>query len=137
MVVGSIEATAPAKVAITADRFRRIPIGTLLRLAVDPFPAVAAVAANVAPDPARFRAYSPAHLAAVVAVYRAAVGQGAPPSEAIANHFGVQRVTVDRWLKRARNQGLLGPWAQERAREIRPPGGWPKTTGRNRRGSHA
>jgi hypothetical protein len=117
--VRGIEVVAPEGQAITPDRFRRVPIGTLLRFVTDPWPHVTAVVANLVPDPRSIRAYSPEHLEAVATIYRFAVSQGVPPRRAIADHFGVADKTVDRWLPRARERGLLGSWADERQAESR------------------
>jgi Helix-turn-helix domain len=117
--VGGVEVVAPDGQAITPDRFRRVPVGTLLRFVTDPWPHVTAVAANLAPNPHALTTYSQEHLDAVAIIYRFAVSQGVPPRRTIAEHFDIADKTVDRWLRRARERGLLGTWADERHAELR------------------
>jgi hypothetical protein len=124
--VTAIKVTAPEGEPVTAGKFKRIPVALLIRLAVDRSPHVAGVAARVAPDPARLRARpgSPEHLAAVVTLYRFALSQSVPPRDAIAAHFDVSTKTVDRWLSRARESGVLGSYAEERAQHEMTPERW-------------
>jgi hypothetical protein len=108
----AVEVIAPRGEPVTVDAFKRVPIGTLLRLASDPSAAVRAHVAGLVPDPESLkrRPYSAEHLCAVVDVYRYAVSQDAPRAT-LAELFDVADKTVD----------LLGSWAAERgANEI----GW-------------
>jgi hypothetical protein len=122
--VGAIEVIAPVDTAINPDRLRRVPFGTLAKLATDSWPHVTAVAANLAPEPRALRAYSSEHLNAVVTIYRYAISQGVPPRRVLAEHFGVSDKTVDRWLRRARQKYLLGDWHDERAEHELTPETW-------------
>jgi transposase-like protein len=124
--VTAVAVTAPEGEAVTAARFKKIPVALLIRLAVSPAPHVAGAAAHVAPDPAalRARAYSTEHLCAVAAVYRFALSQGVAPRDVIAAHFDVSTKTVDRWLRRARERGVLGGYAEERAEHELTPKRW-------------
>jgi transposase-like protein len=121
-VVAALELIAPLGESIDIKTFKRVPIGTLLQLATDPSAAVHAHAAGLVPDAAELRArsYSPEHLDAVAAVYRYAVSQGVPPRAVLAELFDVVDKTVDRWLRRAREHGLLGTWTDERTAEVTP-----------------
>lgn len=58
----------------------------------------------------RRREVTPAHLKEVAAVYRAA-GPNAPTS-AVAKKWKVARPTASRWVARARDAGLLGPYTR-------------------------
>ena len=122
----AVSVVAPPGEGIDYETWRKIPIGTLLRLASDPTSAVLAHAAGLVPDPdsLKRRPYSDDRLCAVVDVYRYAVSQGAPPRAVIRETFGpLATKTVDRWLRRARDKGLLGEWSDERTAEIAPPKG--------------
>jgi hypothetical protein len=49
-----------------------------------------------------------ARLADVARVYREAVATGEPPVQAIVNHYGIERGRASRWVRRAREEHLLG-----------------------------
>lgn len=56
---------------------------------------------------------APGHLGEVADIYRAAVDGGKPPLPAIAGRWRVKRPTASRWVRAARDQGLLG-WPERR-----------------------
>lgn len=123
-IVASVEISAPTGEPVTVYAYKRVPIGTLLRLASDPTAAVRAVVAGLVPDAdaLKRRPYSTEHLCAVIDVYRYAISQDAPPRATLAELFDVADKTVDRWLRRARDRGLLHTWDEERhAGEIKEP----------------
>jgi hypothetical protein len=118
LVVGAVQVIAPAGQPVTVETYKRVPIGTLLRMATDPRAAVDAHVAGLVPNAAELcaRPYTPEHLAAVALVYRYAVSQGVAPRPVLVELFGVVTKTVDRWLRRARARGLVGSYDEERAK---------------------
>ena len=70
-------------------------------------------AANRAPR----RPLSSERLQEVADVYRRAFAKGQHPTEAVRVEFEVSRSTASRWVKRARQEGLLGPAVPRRAGE--------------------
>lgn len=96
---------------LDADTFRRLPFGTLRRLAVGAFfdPFVALLAAEVNALSAGGRPTSEQ----LADVYRMALDQGFPPRAAVARHFEVSEKSASRWLTEARQRGRLGSYEQE------------------------
>ena len=114
-VVVSVEIVAPTGRVIDYETWHAVPIGSLLKLASDP--ALAAIAAGLAAHANGSASYSHAHLCAVSNVYRFAITQSLAPRDVIREAFGVKSLkTVDRWLRRARERGLLGTWKEEQER---------------------
>jgi hypothetical protein len=64
---------------------------------------------EVLPSSSRTRGSQiPVDLAQVAASYRNAHQLGQPPAIAVAHKFSVSRTTASRWIRRCRDQGLLG-----------------------------
>jgi len=58
------------------------------------------------------------HLQEVAEVYRGAWDAGAPPTQAVANHFAVSHSTAAHYVSRAREAGVLRPAKNSRGGEI-------------------
>lgn len=67
--------------------------------------------------PRRRKQLTVAHLHDVASVYRQALEQGDPPTIAVAEHFHVAHSTASKWIRKARDQGELGPARGTRAGE--------------------
>lgn len=59
-------------------------------------------------QPQRRRVVTPALLREVASTYREALGQGEPPTAAVAQHFSVSHSTAARYVGQARKAGELG-----------------------------
>jgi hypothetical protein len=121
----AVEASAPDGDAITAQNYRRIPIGEVIRLAVSglrsPLMALVAESLGTAVGPRPYGG-DVEHLKAVATLYRTALSQGLPVLDAVAEMLGVTTKTVSRYLSEARKtpdpetgEPILRTHAQERA----------------------
>jgi hypothetical protein len=57
----------------------------------------------------RRRRMTPRHLGEVADVYRRAMVDELPPTQAVAEHFGVPHTSAARWVNRARRDNFLRP----------------------------
>jgi hypothetical protein len=71
--------------------------------------AASTAAAASIPPPVRRRSVTQDLLREVAQVYRAALDAGAPPTQAVANHFITTHSSAARWVREARKSGELGP----------------------------
>ena len=55
------------------------------------------------------RGHTPEHYRQVAEVYDEAIDAGDPPTQAVAETFDVPYTTAARWVRRARDLGLLPP----------------------------
>lgn len=99
--------------AITSAELRKAPIGVLLdrvRSAMQtPWEdRVKHVATQVRTHrPKEGRSRSAEHFIQVTWIYLSAQKRGAPPRQAVAEHWGVQPVTASRWIKESRKRQYL------------------------------
>lgn len=96
--------TAPTDTKITRENWRQLPIGTALRQAQQ-----AHITATITP-PTDHHSFTADHLQAVADLY-----QSTPqaPRLLIATTYQVSTRTVDRWIKAARQAGILEPWKEK------------------------
>jgi hypothetical protein len=96
---------------ITQDRLRRTPIHELAVLSggLDFDEVVAAISAIEAHEPEDHRAVTTVE--SVVAVYRAALASGSlKPRQDVMERLSISARTADRYLNKARKDGLLEPY---------------------------
>lgn len=120
----AVTVTPPADQAVTAEVWRRLPIGTVLRLATSSEQeslVVALTTADTAGPDTRPYGGSPEHTSEVVRLYRTALGQGLNPRDVIARRYDVTPKTVSRWLAEIRDAGELDSYAAERRRATESP----------------
>jgi hypothetical protein len=71
-------------------------------------------------EPRRGAPITDAHLEQVAAVYRQAAEVDDPPLKAIEEQFEAKRATASKWVRMARDRGILGPALRGRAGEASP-----------------
>jgi len=109
---------------VTSDGLRDVPVASLLRQAAqqmlvgledvddDSSGALVDDVQGLLND-----AQSETRLRAIARSYRVAALLGDPPTQAVADAFGVARSTAGRWIAQAREMGVLGPALPRRAGE--------------------
>lgn len=105
----SVTVVPPARHRITVAEWRAIPLGRIRGLA-EPLLVgdLASTVVGIMGDADGARPGTRSHLLAVIATYRAALEQGLPPREAVAEHLRREDGsktpygTVNRWLSEAR-----------------------------------
>ncbi len=119
-----VEVEAPQGEEVTRELWRKMPMGTLFRLAKREQSRVTMAAADALTDDTD--PFSSEHLQAVRRMYRAALRSGVPPRQAIGDHFQVSSRTVDRWISATRKRGLLLSWPEEQELLMKPGPNWPR-----------
>lgn len=112
----SVVVTPPEGVTITADQWRAIPIGAVLHaLRMTGADAkMKIMLAKLGEPPRRPHGGSVEHRASVAHVYRLALLFGAKPHEVISEFWRLNDTkTSFRWVKEAREHGVLAPTNQE------------------------
>jgi len=102
-------------IVINTTSLRRLPLRRLRKAAFE-LRRMRLREALAATQPALRRPGQPltaGHLDEVADIYRAAVDCGEPPLPAIARRWRVKRPTASRWVRAARDHGLLG-WPERR-----------------------
>lgn len=99
---------------ITADTWRRIPVGRILAAAADE-PDLSGILAALGPvDIGARRGHDDERLRHVAATYRAAITERVTPRRLVAARFGVSDYTAGVWITAARKRGLLDAAKDER-----------------------
>lgn len=116
----TVNVTAPPGVHITPSRWREIPIGAVLnalrKRSIDA--ALRQRLAKLGAVPKRPHGGSDEHRRRVSDVYRLAVAHGVKPLDLIRSYWDLTTdpKTPIRWVREARDAGLLGSNAEERER---------------------
>lgn len=116
--VRAVEVVAPVGVSLTGDMLRSLQLGELLRRTVKPSSALTSTKKpRIGPYSlltedvqARMKEAGPVTetLEMVAWIYRTAFAVGDSPTKQVADAFEIPRPTADRWVRRARDRGLLG-----------------------------
>lgn len=117
----SVVVTPPEGVTITAERWRSIPIGAVLQaLKMSGTDAkLKLMLAKLGDAPRRPHGGSDEHRACVAQVYRLALLFGAKPHEIISDFWQLNdSKTSFRWVKEAREHGVLAPTNQEEKERV-------------------
>lgn len=118
--VRTVEVVAPVGLSLTGDLLRALQLGELLRRAVKPSSSLNMPTAGTlrtgpyslltTDSQARMKEAGPVTetLEMVAWIYRTAFAVGDSPTKQVADAFDIPRPTADRWVRRARDRGLLG-----------------------------
>ncbi len=110
--VVEVRAVATDGEPITGKAVRDLPWGSLfadVRADCADFHRDTGAEAQVEKFTNRRRRITAEHLEQVAALYRQYAAASKRPTEEVANAFGVPRDTASKWVRRARDAGLLGP----------------------------
>jgi hypothetical protein len=110
--VVEVRAVATDGEGITGEALRGLPWGSLIadvRADCADFHRTTGAAAQVEKFTNTRRKITAEHLEQVAVIYRRHAAISKRPTEAVADAFGVPRDTASKWVRRARDAGLLGP----------------------------
>lgn len=103
---------------VTSALIRRIPVGELLALSVNKMtPVLLTVASGADLKAAGQRGPDDETLRLVGEVYESTRMQSGSPVQFIVDHFGISRSTATRWVRKARDRGLIRAMARADAED--------------------